>query len=121
MREYIWRWLFWSSVVFCGLLSSGLVVAYILYSAAPHNPNTPVFAMGFGFTFGFIGLSALTVILFDRVSKRLDTTPEEEGELMKRLARETPFFTFSLLLFFSLALFMGIFMLMLPYIRNACS
>lgn len=120
MKEYLWRWLFWGSLVFCGLLAAALLIAFWLYSTAPHNPNTPIFGIGFGFAFGFIGLGSLTLILFDRISKRLDTTKEEDGEFVRRIVRETPFFSFSLLYFFSLAMFMAIFMMMIPYIRNAC-
>ena len=121
MKEYLWRWIFWASMVYCGLLATSLIVAYVLFSTAPNNQNTPVFAIGFGLAFGFFGLGSLTLILFERISRKMDDTPEEEGEFMLKVIRETPFFSFSLLYFFGLALFMGIFMLMLSYIRNACS
>lgn len=121
MKEYLWRWLFWASLVFCSLLATSLLIAYWLFSTAPHHPNTPVFAVGFALTFGFIGLGSLTMLLFSRISRRLDATPEEEGELFRKLVRESPFFAFSLLYFFSLLVFMGIFLLMIPYIKNACA
>lgn len=121
MKEYFWRWLFWGSVIYCGLLAFALVVAYWLYSTAPNSPNTPVFAIGFGFAIGFVGLGAVVLLLFDRISKRLDVTPEDEGELFRKIVRETPFFSFSLLYFFALGFFVGIIMLMIPYISNACS
>ncbi len=121
MKEYFWRWLFWGSVIYCGLLAISLIVAYLLFSTAPNSPNTPVFAIGFGFAVGFVGLGAVTLLLFDRLSKKLDITPEEEGELFRKVIRETPFFSFSLLYFFALGLFIGIIMLMIPYIRNACA
>ena len=121
MKEYLWRWLFWGSLIYCGLLALSLVVAFLLFSTAPHSPNTPIFAIGFSFAVGFFGLGAMTFILFDRISKRIDITPEEEGEMFRKIVRETPFFSFSLLYFFGLGLFMGIIMLMIPYITNACS
>jgi len=76
MKEYLWRWLFWASFTFCFLLAISLLIAYWLFSTAPNSPNTPVFAIGFGFALGFIGLGSITLILFDRISNRLDITPE---------------------------------------------
>jgi len=61
MKEFIWAWIFWASVVFCSLLGISLTTAYWLYSTAPTNNNTPIFAAGFGFALGFFGLGAMTV------------------------------------------------------------
>ncbi|RCK80884.1 MAG: hypothetical protein OZSIB_2772 [Candidatus Ozemobacter sibiricus] len=120
MKEFLWGWLFLGSLVFCGLLVASLLTAYALYSTAPLNPHTPIFAAGFGFAFGFLGLGALCLIFFDKLSRKTKVKKEEpESELFKKVVNEMPFFFFSLIYFFSLALFMGIFLLMLSYIRNA--
>lgn len=121
MKEFLWSWIFWASFIFCTLLSSSLIVAYSLFSTAPHNPNTPIFAIGFGFAFGFIGLGGFTVMFFDRLTHKVDVLEEAEGELFKKVVKEMPFFFFALIYFFSLALFMGMLLLMIPFIRNACS
>lgn len=120
MREFIWAWLFWAALVFCTLLTASLGIAYWLFSTAPQNPHTPVFAAGFGFAFGFIGLGTLMAIAYDRVAVKMEFTPEVDNEFFRKVIREMPFFFFSLAYFFSLALFIGIFLLMLTYIRNAC-
>ena len=36
----MWKWLFWSSLVFCSLLSISLIIAYLLYTTAPNNEGT---------------------------------------------------------------------------------
>ncbi|MBF0501228.1 MAG: hypothetical protein HQM09_13905 [Candidatus Riflebacteria bacterium] len=120
MKEYLWSWIFGVSLVFCTLLTASLLIAFKLYSTAPQNANTPVFAIGFGFAFGFIGLGASTFLLYDRLVRKLDLIGEDEGELVRKVVREMPFFFFSILYFFILALYMGIFMLMIPFIRTAC-
>ncbi len=106
-------------MVFCTILSVSLVTAYILFSTAPFNPHTSIFAAGFGFAYGFLGLGALTLIFFDRIGKHLKKTGENEAEFFKKVIKEMPFFFFSLLFFFGLAIYMGIFILVLGYIKNA--
>jgi len=120
MKEFLWSWLFWISLVFCSILCTGLVAAFVLFSTAPNNPHTPIFAAGFAFTFGFLGLGALTFFFFDKISRKMDTTPDVDGEFFKKVVKEMPFFFFSLSYFFALAIYMAIFLLMLPYIKNAC-
>lgn len=117
----MWRWLFIGTFIFFGLLSASLLIAFWLYSTAPHNPNTPVFAIGFGLAFGFIGIGIMVLLAFERISKKFDMHAEEDGELMRKIMKESPFFSFSLLYFFALGFYMSIFLLMLPYIRNACA
>ncbi len=119
MKEFLWGWLFLGSLVFCGLLVGSLLTAYALYTTAPLNPHTPVFAAGFGFAFGFLGLGALCLIFFDKLARKTKLKEETDSEMFKKVVNEMPFFFFSLIYFFSLALFMGIFLLMLSYIRNA--
>jgi len=120
MKEFLWAWLFWLAFVFCGLLAFSLLLAWAFFSTAPNNPHTPVFAIGFGFALGFIGLGALTVFFYDRLVKHNELIGEEDGELLRKIVREMPFFFFSLVYFFVLAVYMGVFILMLPFIRNAC-
>jgi hypothetical protein len=120
MKEFLWAWIFWASVVFCTLLATSLMVAFWLYSTAPMNDHTPVFAAGFGFAFGFFGLGALTIFAFDRFSKKSLVFKEVENEFFNKVIREMPFFFFALSYFFSLAIYMGIYLLVLSYIRNAC-
>jgi len=119
MKEFLWGWIFYGSLVFCGLLVASLLAAYALFSTAPLNPHTPVFAAGFGFAFGFLGLGALTLIFFDKLSRKAKFSEEPDSEIFKRVVTEMPFFFFSLVYFFSMALFMGIFLLMLSFIHNA--
>lgn len=120
MKEFLWGWLFIGSLVFCSLLVISLLIAYALYSTAPLNPHTPVFSIGFGLTFGFIGLAALTVIFFDKLSKKVYSKQEAESELFKKVVNESPFFFFSLLYFFMLTIYISIFLLLQSYIRHAC-
>jgi hypothetical protein len=120
MKEFIWRWFFWASVVFFSLLSVSSIAAYALYNTAPDNAYTQVFASGFGFVLGFIGLAFVNVYLFDK----LNTTPiifrESDNEIFNRVIQEAPFFFFALLFFFSIVLYMGIYLLVLSYVKNAC-
>ena len=120
VKEFVWAWIFGLSTVFCSLLAASLWVAYLFFSTAPHNQYTPVFAIGFGFVFGFIGLASITFVFYDRLVKKLDLVSEEEGELVRKVVRETPFFFFSILFFMAMAMYMGFFMLMIPFIRTAC-
>ncbi|MFZ2958997.1 MAG: hypothetical protein WA705_19085 [Candidatus Ozemobacteraceae bacterium] len=120
MKEFAWAWVFWITTAFCSLLVVSLLIAFKLFQTAPQNANTPVFAIGFGFVFGFVGLGASTLFFYDRLVRRLDVTKEEDGELVRKVIRETPFFFFSLIYFFVLAVYMGVFMLMIPFIRAAC-
>ena len=120
MKEFLWAWIFGFTTVFCTLLAISLGVAYLLFSTAPNTQYTPVFSIVFVFVCGFVGLASITFIFYDRMVKRLDTLADEEGELMRKVIREAPFFFFSMLFFFSMAIYMGIFMLMVPYIRTAC-
>ena len=121
MRPQLWGWLFAGSLAFCTMLALALLIAFALFKVAPHNEHTPLFATGFGFTIGFIGLGTLTLLLFDRMARRLDLLRDREGDLMRKVVRESPFFFFSLMFFFLLAAFIGFFVLMLPYIKHACS
>jgi hypothetical protein len=121
MRPYMWGWLFAGSLAFCGLLALGLLIAFALFYVAPHNQHTPLFAAGFGFTLGFIGLGTMTVLFFDRITRRLDLLQDREGDLLRKVVKESPFFFFSLLYFFMLAAFIGFFLMMLPYIKHACA
>lgn len=118
MKEFLWKWLFWASAAFCGLLTLSLLVAYLLYSTAPSNTYTPLFASGFGFTIGFFGLGAVVVFFFDKLSKKTIIFEEVENELFNRVIREMPFFFFALLYFFSLTAYFGIFLLSLTYIEG---
>lgn len=120
MKEFIWRWMFWASLVFCLLLSISLMVAYLLYSTAPNNEYTPIFATSFGFAIGFFGLGAVTVFFFDKIASSGPVFKETENEFFNKVIKELPFLFFGLLYFFTLALFMGLFMLVLTYIRNSC-
>jgi len=120
MKEFIWAWLFWASVAFCGLLSISLLVAYTLYSTAPMNSYTPVFASGFGFALGFFGLGAITVFAFDTFARKNLILKEVENEFFNKVIKEMPFFFFALLYFFSMSIYMGMFLLVLTYIRNSC-
>ncbi|MDD2999759.1 MAG: hypothetical protein PHV05_11910 [Candidatus Riflebacteria bacterium] len=120
MKEFIWQWIFWASVVFCGLLALSLIAAYGLYSTAPANSYTPVFAAGFGFFLGFFGLGAVTLFALDKFSKTTLLFKEVENEFFNKVIRESPFFFFSLMYFFSLSLYMGFFMLVLNYIKSSC-
>ncbi|HOY66306.1 MAG TPA: hypothetical protein PLP29_05405 [Candidatus Ozemobacteraceae bacterium] len=119
MKEFLWAWLFWASVVFCSLLVISLGASWLLFSAAPNHQHTWIFATGFGFSFGFIGLGALTVFVFDKFSRKFRPKEEVEGEFFRKIVRESPFFFFTLLFFFSMALYIGILLLMLPYIKTA--
>jgi len=119
MKEFLWAWLFWASLVFCGLLAASLLTAFWLFSTAPMNPHTAIFASGFGFAFGFLGLGAFTLILFDKLSRRLEQNPHHDGEFFQKLIREMPFLFFTLIYFFAMAGFIGIFLLMLSYIKTA--
>lgn len=120
MKEFIWKWLFWASVIFCVLLSISLWVAYLLYSTAPNNEYTPVFASGFGFAIGLFGLAAIIFFLFDKLTNMEPITKETDNELFNKIIKETPYFFFTILYFFTLALYMGLFMLVLTYIKNSC-
>lgn len=119
MKVFLWSWIFWLSVIFCTLLVTSLLIAYWLYSTAPQNEHTPVFATGFGFAFGFFGLGAVTLIAFEHFSKKNIIFKEVENEFFNRVIREMPFFFFSLMYFFSLSVYMGIFLLVLSYVRNS--
>ncbi|MBI3037809.1 hypothetical protein HYY75_01980 [bacterium] len=121
MKDYVWIGLFWGSLGFCGLEALSLLVAYVLFSTAPHNPHTSVIAIGFGFLLGFCGLGAMTMVIFDRISHRFETAQEGEASLVKKIIKETPFFFFALFYFFALAFFLGVFLLMMPYLQNAGS
>lgn len=119
MKEFLWRWLFWASTVFFGLLVISLLIAYSLYSASPDNEYTPIFACGFGFMLGFIGLGSVTLAAFDK----LNTTPiifsDTDNETFNRVLKEAPFFFFALQFFFSFVIYMGLFLLVLSYVRNS--
>jgi hypothetical protein len=121
MKEFVWSWIFWASVVFCSLLAISLLIAYWLYSTAPNNPHTPIFAAGFGFAFGFFGLGAMVVFAFDRFSRKNLVFKEIENELFNKVIKEMPFFFFAVLYFFSMSIYMGFFVLVLSYIKNACT
>ncbi|NLM17395.1 MAG: hypothetical protein GX221_06730 [Candidatus Riflebacteria bacterium] len=118
MKDFMWKWLFQFSSVFCVLLAASLVLAYTLYNTAPSNAYTPVFASAFGFALGFIGLGAFIINCFDKLQHAEPIFEETKHEIMNRVIREMPFFFFALLYFFSLALYMGLFILFLTYIRN---
>ena len=118
VKEFLWAWIFVLTTAFCLLLAITLGVTYLFFSTAPSNQYTPVFAIGF--IFGFTGLASITFLFYDRLVKKLDLLSDEEGELMRKVVREAPFFFFSLLFFFAMAMYMGFFMLMVPYIRTAC-
>ena len=120
MKEFVWAWVFWASVVFCGLLAISMIAAYGLYSTAPHNLYTPVFAAGFGFALGFFGLGAVIVFVFAKFSTVTPVFKEVENEFFNKVIKEMPFFFFALLYFFSLSIYMGMFLLVLTYIRNSC-
>lgn len=120
MKEFVWAWIFWASVVFCGLLTISMVAAFSLYSTAPQNIYTPVFAAGFGFVLGFFGLGAVIVFAFDKFSTTPIIFKEVENEFFNKVIKEMPFFFFALLYFFSLSIYMGLFLLVLTYIRNSC-
>ena len=120
MKDFIWIWLFWASVVFCSLLSISLLIAYLLYTTAPNNEYTPVFASGFGFAIGFFGLGAVIFFMFDKLTNREPLIKALDNEFVNVVIKELPFLFFSLLYFFSLALYVGLFMLVLNYIRNSC-
>ena len=119
MKEFIWAWIFWASVVFCTLLGVSLIVAFMLYSTAPQNMYTPVFAAGFGFALGFFGLGAIMVFAFDRFSSKNTIFKEVENEFFNKVIKEMPFLFFALLYFFSLSVYMCLFLLVLTYIRNS--
>jgi len=119
MKEFLWAWLFWAATVFCSLLAVSLGAAWLLFSTAPGHPHTWVFAAGFCFSFGFIGIGAFTVFVFDRFSNKFRAKEEVEGEFFRKIVREMPFLFFALLFFFAMALFIGVFLLMLPYIKTA--
>jgi hypothetical protein len=119
MKEFLWAWLFVGSLAFCTLLTVSLTIAYVLFATAPLNPHTPVFASGFGFAFAFFGLGALMVFAYDRLSIYMEHVSEIDNEFFRKVIREMPFFFFALVYFFLLAVYMGIFLLMLTYIRNA--
>ena len=121
MKEFIWAWFFWFSVVFCTLLTTSLMVAYWLYSTAPSNANTPLFASGFGFILGFIGLGAMTIFVFDKFSQKNVIFKEVENEFFNKVIREMPFFFFALSYFFTMSVYMGMFLLILSYVKNACA
>lgn len=118
MKEFVWSWFFWLSFVFCSLLAVSLVIAYWLYSTAPQNQHTPIFATGFGFVLGFFGLGVLTASAFEHFSKKNLIFKEFENEFFNRVIREVPFLFFALFYFFSLSLYIGIFMLVLGYIEK---
>ncbi|MBF0543985.1 MAG: hypothetical protein HQM08_06120 [Candidatus Riflebacteria bacterium] len=120
MKEFLWYWFFSMTFAFTLLLACSLLLAYALFSAAPYHPHTPFFAIGFGFCFGFLGLGSLTFLFYDRLTKKIAIISEEEGELVKKVVKEAPFFFFSLIFFFSLAAFISLFMFMIPFIKDAC-
>ena len=119
MKEFLWAWLFWGALVFCSVLTTSLFAAYWLFSTAPYNPHTPLFAAGFGFVFGFLGLGAVMIFTYDRISTKMELITEIENEFFRKVIREMPFFFFALSYFFSMALFMGIFLVTLTYIKNS--
>ncbi|MBF0409351.1 MAG: hypothetical protein HQM10_18570 [Candidatus Riflebacteria bacterium] len=119
MKQFLWFWFFSVSFVFTGILAISLGLSYILFSTAPHNPYTPVFAIAFGFIFGFTGLASLTFLFYDGLVNKLNFFEEEEGELVKKVVREAPFFFFSLIFFFIMGLYMGVYMMIINFIRNA--
>ena len=119
MKEFLWKWLFVASVVFFGLLIISLLIAYALYSASPDNEYTPVFALGFGFALGFFGLGAVTLSAFDKLITQPIIFEETDHEIFNRIIQEAPFFFFSLQFFFSLVAYMGIFLMVISYIRNS--
>ena len=118
MKEFVWKWLFWASVVFSLTLSLALLAAYLLYSTAPSNEYTPMFASGFGFALGFFGLGSVIFFLFDRLSN-MEPVFDVDNEIFNKVIRELPFLFFALLYFFSLAVYMGFFLVVLNYIRNS--
>lgn len=120
MKVFIWKWLFWSSLVFCSLLSISLIIAYLLYTTAPNNEYTPVFASGFGFAIGFFGLGGIIFFLFDKLSNMEPILKDIDNEFFNKVIRELPFLFFALLYFFTLSVYVGLFMLILNYIKNSC-
>jgi hypothetical protein len=80
-----------------------------------------VFAAGFGFALGFFGLGAVSVFFFVIFSRKYLIFQEVENELFNKVIREIPFFFFALMYFFTLSVYMGIFLLVLTYIRNSCA
>ncbi len=120
MKVFIWKWLFWSSLVFCSLLSISLIIAYLLYTTAPNNEYTPVFASGFGFAIGFFGLGGIIFFLFDKLSNMEPILKDIDNEFFNKVVRELPFLFFALLYFFTLSVYVGLFMLILNYIKNSC-
>ena len=120
MKEFIWSWIFWASSAFCTLLGVSLIVAYALYSTAPQNIYTPVFAAGFGFSLGFFGLGAILVFAYDRFSNMNPIFKEIDNEFFNKVIKEMPFLFFAMLYFFSLLLYMVFFLLVLTYIGNTC-
>ena len=120
MKVFIWKWLFWSSLVFCSLLSISLIIAYLLYTTAPNNEYTPVFASGFGFAIGFFGLGGIIFFLFDKLSNMEPILKDVDNEFFNKVIRELPFLFFALLYFFTLSVYVGLFMLILNYIKNSC-
>ncbi|HNX74600.1 MAG TPA: hypothetical protein PLM07_10655 [Candidatus Rifleibacterium sp.] len=119
MKEFVWAWIFWASVVFCGLLAFSMGIAYLLYSTSPQNIYTPVFAFGFGSALGFFGLGALLVFVFDRFSTKNPIFKEVENEFFNKVIKEMPFFFFAMLYFFAMAIYMGLFLLVMTFIRNS--
>lgn len=119
MKEFIWKWIFWASVVFCSSLSISLLIAYLLYSTAPSNEYTPVFASGFGFAIGFFGLGGVIFFLFDKLSN-IEPVFDMDNEIFNKVVKELPFLFFALLYFFTLAVYMGLFMIVITYIKNSC-
>ncbi len=120
MKEFIWRWLFWASATFFSLLSISLLAAYALYTTAPTNCYTHVFASGFGFILGFLGLGFAYAYLFDKLNSTPIIFKESDNEIFNRVIKEAPFFFFALLFFFSIVLYMGLFLLVLSYVKNSC-
>ncbi len=120
MKEFIWKWLFWASVVFCSMLVASLLIAYLLYTTAPSNEYTPIFASAFGFAIGFFGLGGTIFFLFDKLSNMEPIIKDVDNQYFNIAIKELPFLFFALLYFFSLAVYMGIFMMVLNYVKNSC-
>ena len=120
MKEFVWKWMFLASAVFCFSLALSLGIAYWLFKTAPGNEYTLLFASGFGFAIGFFGLGAVVCFLFDKLSNMEPIFEEKESEIFTKILKELPFLFFALLYFFALAVYLGLFLIILTFIKNSC-
>lgn len=119
MKEFVWKWLFLASLVFCFSLTLSSLIAFWLYKTAPTSEYTQLFASGFGFAIGFIGLGAVVCYLFDRLSHMEPVFTETANEIVNKVLKELPFLFFALLYFFGLAIYTGLFIIILTYIKSS--